>query len=186
MGLHLFVIPEILLCDISGIKTKAPCEASAMHGRHVCKGIAASVFAHFCPKMRSKNVLFSRSAFCCRGVYSLKLKEFFVEMSYSCHFIGRYDRKGSQSGLKRSPHVHCGLLFREIYIFDPMKLQKRCSLCRILRRTVGSCCCRVHLCATAAAVGAQPRVYLSIYSSLPAPTETYLIGQPTTFSIIST
>ena len=79
-----------------------------------------------------------------------------------------------------------GSFFREIDIFDPMKLQKRYSLCRILRRTVGSCCRRVHLCATAAAVGVRSRLYLSIYSSLPAPTETYLIGQPTAFSIIST
>ena len=54
MGLHLFVIPEILLCDISGITTKAPREASAMHGRHVCKGIAASVLHTFVRKCAEK------------------------------------------------------------------------------------------------------------------------------------
>ena len=54
MGLHLFVIPEILLCDISGIKTKAPREASAMHGRHVCKGIADSVLHTFVRKCAEK------------------------------------------------------------------------------------------------------------------------------------
>ena len=30
-----FIIPEISLCDISGITTKAPCEAALMGERHV-------------------------------------------------------------------------------------------------------------------------------------------------------
>ena len=38
---------EISLCDISGITTKAPCEAPVMHGRHVCKGIAGFVMHTF-------------------------------------------------------------------------------------------------------------------------------------------
>ena len=53
MGLHLFVIPEILLCDISGIKTKAPREASAMHGRHRCKGAYDSVLLAFVKIIRA-------------------------------------------------------------------------------------------------------------------------------------
>ena len=33
--------------EISGITTNAPCEAPAMHGRYVCKGIADSVLRTF-------------------------------------------------------------------------------------------------------------------------------------------
>lgn len=47
MGLHLFVIPEILLCDISGIKTKAPCEMALMGERHVCIEISDFVMLTF-------------------------------------------------------------------------------------------------------------------------------------------
>ena len=36
-----------IACDASGVTTKAPCEVPAMHGRHVCKGITASVFHAF-------------------------------------------------------------------------------------------------------------------------------------------
>ena len=36
-----------IACDISGVSTKAPCEVPAMHGRHVCKGIAGSVLHIF-------------------------------------------------------------------------------------------------------------------------------------------
>ena len=38
--LHFLMIPEISLCDISGITTKAPCGASRMRERHVCIEIA--------------------------------------------------------------------------------------------------------------------------------------------------
>ena len=33
--LHFLMIPEISLCDISGITTKAPCEVALMGERHV-------------------------------------------------------------------------------------------------------------------------------------------------------
>ena len=43
-----------IVCDISGISTKAPCEAPATHGRQVCKGIAGSVLHTFVPDFFQK------------------------------------------------------------------------------------------------------------------------------------
>ena len=44
---HESLVTRNIACDISGILTKAPCEAPAMHGRHVYKGIADSVLHTF-------------------------------------------------------------------------------------------------------------------------------------------
>ena len=36
-----------IACDVSRVTTKAPCEAPAIHGRHVCKGITGFVLHAF-------------------------------------------------------------------------------------------------------------------------------------------
>ena len=36
-----------IACDVSRVTTKAPCKVPAIHGRHVCKGITASVLHAF-------------------------------------------------------------------------------------------------------------------------------------------
>ena len=42
-----FIIPEISLCDISGISTKAPCEAALIGERHVRIEISDSILHTF-------------------------------------------------------------------------------------------------------------------------------------------
>lgn len=55
-----FVMPEISLCDISGIATKAPCEAARMGERHVHIEISAFVMRTFVvrKKMSAKTANF--------------------------------------------------------------------------------------------------------------------------------
>ena len=51
-----FVMPEISLCDIAAITTKAPCEAARVGERHVRIEISAFVMRTFvaCKKMSAK------------------------------------------------------------------------------------------------------------------------------------
>ena len=58
-----------IACDVSRVTTKAPCEAPAIHGRHVCKGITTSVLHAFSLQLFTvaliESCIFCKFVICC-------------------------------------------------------------------------------------------------------------------------
>ena len=100
-------------CDVSRVTTKAPCEASAIHGRHVCKGITGFVLHAFslqlftvaliyvlcrryrlrCFQSNDKSTLQSAChtwQACVQRNHNFRFAHFFAATIYSCTYRALY------------------------------------------------------------------------------------------------
>lgn len=70
LQLHLFMYyAGDIAYDVSRVTTKAPCKVPAIHGRHVCKGITASVLLAFLLQLFTvaliESCIFCKFVICC-------------------------------------------------------------------------------------------------------------------------